>query len=112
MTTQHLSPLTMLLSRHTRRREFIALHSGVATWPLAARAQPVIGLLSGIEVDDRQFGAVPESQYNLQSKIKGGNTYGVARQLSSSRHPRDGGLSSSLRRYSAEGDREFSHWRS
>jgi hypothetical protein len=41
-----------------RRREFIALHSGVATWPLAARAQPVIGLLSGIEVDDRQFGAV------------------------------------------------------
>ena len=25
MTTQHLSPLTMLLSRHTRRREFITL---------------------------------------------------------------------------------------
>jgi hypothetical protein len=32
--------------------------------------------------------------------------------LSGTRHPRDGGLSSSLRRYSAEGDREFSYWRS
>src|SRR5262249_23857696 len=30
MTTQHLSPLTMLLSRHTRRRDFISLLGGAA----------------------------------------------------------------------------------
>src|SRR5215471_10982617 len=46
MTTQHLSALTMLLSRHTRRREFITLLGCAAAGADAARRrvhEPCIG---------------------------------------------------------------------
>ena len=58
MTTQHVSPLTMLLSRHTRRREFISLLGGTAVaLPFAllrARRERVrrIGVLMWQSADD------------------------------------------------------------
>src|SRR5262249_20501559 len=45
-----------------RRREFVALVSGAAAWPLAARSQQqamaLVGLLSSVQLDDRQVGAI------------------------------------------------------
>src|SRR5262249_45564606 len=79
MTTQHLSPLTMLLSRHTRRREFIlALAGAAAAWPLAARAHqpamPVVGYLNSRSRDtDTPFLAAFHRGLNETGYVEGQN---------------------------------------
>src|SRR4029077_13379709 len=67
------SPLNMLLSRHTRRREFITLLGGVA-WPLAARARADrvrrIGVLMALAADD------PTGQARLVAFVQGLQEWG------------------------------------
>ena len=73
------SLFTMLLSRHTRRREFITLlGSAAAAWPLAARAQPRggmrrLGVLIGSEDNTDARALFAEFQRALQQL---GWTYG------------------------------------
>ena len=77
--TEPPSPLTMLLSRHTKRREVITLIGGVAAaWPLAARAQPpampIVGLVSPRSPEDSsRLGAAFRKALNEAGYIEGQN---------------------------------------
>src|SRR5215831_8698576 len=61
MTTRPLSALTMLLSRHTKRREFITLLSATATSPLLlpravrAQLQPKMLRVGFVGMQPREF---------------------------------------------------------
>ena len=75
--TEPPSPLTMLFSHHTRRRDFITVLGGAAVmWPLATRAQqpamPVVGFVSG-QSNEERFGAAFRKALNEAGYVEGQN---------------------------------------
>src|SRR5262245_66655883 len=97
------SPLTMLLSRHTRRRELITLVAGAAAaWPLAARGQQRekmrrIGVLLPFSFDDAESQA--RMGAFLQTLALSDWTIGRNVQIDTRWGARDG---ERVRRYAAE----------
>jgi putative ABC transport system substrate-binding protein len=67
----------MLLSRHTKRREFIALLGGAMAWPLAARAQQMkvyrIGALFVGNADVNSFRTELREELRRYGYVEGQN---------------------------------------
>src|SRR5215475_10754943 len=82
--TEPPSPLRMLLSRHTKRREFISLLGGAAAWPLKVRAQQVdrvqqVGVLMGpAESDPEAQSEVAAFRQGLQKLGRTGRNVRIA----------------------------------